>query len=64
MRNTKILAGSSHPELAELVTKRLGMPLSETTLKKFSNKETNVEIRKSEFFKPRKSTSVLTLLSS
>ncbi|KAI8875169.1 phosphoribosyl pyrophosphokinase [Backusella circina FSU 941] len=45
MRNTKILAGSSHPELAELVTKRLGTPLSETTLKKFSNKETNVEIR-------------------
>jgi ribose-phosphate pyrophosphokinase len=57
------LAGSSHPELAELVTKRLGTPLSETTLKKFSNKETNVEIRKSEFFKPMKSKSVLTLLS-
>lgn len=46
MRNTKILAGSSHPELASLVTKRLGTPLSETTLKKFSNKETSVEIRK------------------
>jgi ribose-phosphate pyrophosphokinase len=45
MRNTKILAGSSHPELASLVTKRLGTPLSETTLKKFSNKETSVEIR-------------------
>ncbi|KAI9249821.1 phosphoribosyltransferase-like protein [Helicostylum pulchrum] len=45
MRNTKILAGSSHPELAALVTKRLGTPLSECTLKKFSNKETNVEIR-------------------
>ncbi|KAI8082303.1 phosphoribosyltransferase-like protein [Thamnidium elegans] len=41
MRNTKILAGSSHPELAALVTKRLGTPLSECTLKKFSNKETN-----------------------
>ncbi|KAL7309694.1 hypothetical protein PS15m_010545 [Mucor circinelloides] len=45
MRNTKILAGSSHPELAALVTKRLGTPLSECTLQKFSNKETNVEIR-------------------
>lgn len=45
MRNTKILAGSSHPELAALVTKRLGTPLSEVTSKKFSNKETNVEIR-------------------
>ncbi|KAI8988697.1 phosphoribosyltransferase-like protein [Pilobolus umbonatus] len=44
MRNTKILAGSSHPELAALVAKRLGTPLSECTLKKFSNKETNVEI--------------------
>lgn len=49
MRNTKILAGSSHPELAALVTKRLGTPLSECTLKKFSNKETNVEIRKFYF---------------
>ncbi|KAI8071101.1 phosphoribosyltransferase-like protein, partial [Gilbertella persicaria] len=45
MRNTKILAGSSHPELAALVSKRLGTPLSDCTLKKFSNKETNVEIR-------------------
>ncbi|KAI8332158.1 phosphoribosyltransferase-like protein [Choanephora cucurbitarum] len=45
MRNTKVLAGSSHPELAALVAKRLGTPLSDCTLKKFSNKETNVEIR-------------------
>ncbi|KAI8970125.1 phosphoribosyltransferase-like protein [Mycotypha africana] len=45
MRNTKILAGSSHPELAELVSKRLNTPLSDCTLRKFSNKETNVEIR-------------------
>ncbi|EIE85001.1 hypothetical protein RO3G_09711 [Rhizopus delemar RA 99-880] len=45
MRNTKLLAGSSHPELAQLVSKRLGIPLSECTLKKFSNRETSVEIR-------------------
>ncbi|KAI9253005.1 phosphoribosyl synthetase-associated domain-containing protein [Sporodiniella umbellata] len=44
MRNTKLLAGSSHPELAALVSKRLGVPLAERTLKKFSNRETSVEI--------------------
>ncbi|KAF7723009.1 hypothetical protein EC973_002425 [Apophysomyces ossiformis] len=44
MRNTKILAGSSHPELASLVCKKLGTPLADTKLKKFSNKETSVEI--------------------
>ncbi|ORZ21620.1 phosphoribosyltransferase-like protein [Absidia repens] len=44
MRNTKILAGSSHLELAQLVAKKLGTPLADTTSKKFSNKETSVEI--------------------
>ncbi|PHZ15526.1 phosphoribosyl pyrophosphate synthetase [Rhizopus microsporus ATCC 52813] len=44
MRNTKLLAGSSHPELAGLISKRLGIPLSDCTLKKFSNRETSVEI--------------------
>ncbi|KAG0935989.1 hypothetical protein G6F57_008218 [Rhizopus arrhizus] len=44
MRNTKLLAGSSHPELASLVSKRLGVPVAECTLKKFSNRETSVEI--------------------
>ncbi|KAI9323829.1 phosphoribosyltransferase-like protein [Dichotomocladium elegans] len=44
LRNTKILAGSSHPELAQAVSRRLGTPLAEATLKKFSNKETSVEI--------------------
>ncbi|KAI9275877.1 phosphoribosyltransferase-like protein [Phascolomyces articulosus] len=44
LRNTKILAGSSHPELANLVSKRLATPLADTKLKKFSNKETSVEI--------------------
>ncbi|CAO3701120.1 unnamed protein product [Rhizopus stolonifer] len=45
MRNTKLLAGSSHPELATLVSKRLGIPLADRTLKKFSNRETSVEIQ-------------------
>ncbi|KAJ8653577.1 hypothetical protein O0I10_010724 [Lichtheimia ornata] len=44
LRNTKVLAGSSHPELAGLVSKRLATPLADTKLKKFSNKETSVEI--------------------
>ncbi|ORZ18820.1 phosphoribosyltransferase-like protein [Absidia repens] len=44
MRNTKILSGSSHLELAQLVAKKLGTPLADTTSKKFSNKETSVEI--------------------
>lgn len=44
LRNTKVLAGSSHPELASLVSKRLATPLADTKLKKFSNKETSVEI--------------------
>jgi hypothetical protein len=40
MRNTKILSGSSHLELAQMVAKKLGTPLADTTSKKFSNKET------------------------
>ncbi|KAI7856568.1 phosphoribosyltransferase-like protein [Circinella umbellata] len=48
LRNTKILAGSSHPELANLVSKRLATPLADTKLKKFSNKETSVEIGSQE----------------
>ncbi|KAI8391635.1 phosphoribosyltransferase-like protein [Radiomyces spectabilis] len=47
MRNTKIFAGSSHPELAKHICKQLGTPLAEATLKKFSNKETSVEINES-----------------
>lgn len=44
MRQIKLLAGSSHHELAEGVAKRLGMALSPITLKRFSNQETSVEI--------------------
>ncbi|CAG8466499.1 1011_t:CDS:2 [Ambispora gerdemannii] len=47
MRNIVILAGSSHPILAEQIASRLGEPLGRVELSKFSNKETNVEIRES-----------------
>jgi hypothetical protein len=44
MRNTQVFAGSSHPELTALVCRRLGIPVADATLKKFSNRETSVEI--------------------
>ncbi|OZJ03654.1 hypothetical protein BZG36_03919 [Bifiguratus adelaidae] len=44
MRNTKIIAGSSHPELAKLICDRLGVSQTPITTKKFSNKETGVDI--------------------
>ncbi|ORX63088.1 phosphoribosyl pyrophosphokinase [Hesseltinella vesiculosa] len=47
MRNTKILAGSSHPELARQVVEKLGRPLDACVSKKFSNKETSVTIETS-----------------
>jgi ribose-phosphate pyrophosphokinase len=46
MRNTQVFAGSSHPELTAHVCKRLGIPVADATLKKFSNRETSVEICK------------------
>ena len=33
----KLFAGSSHPELGQLVAKRLGIELSNVILRKFSN---------------------------
>lgn len=44
MRKTKILAGSSHPELSQAICSRLGTDPAPVTLKKFSNDETSVEI--------------------
>ncbi|TFL01112.1 phosphoribosyltransferase-like protein [Pterulicium gracile] len=43
----RILTGNSHPELAQDVAERLGMPLVPCTVKKFSNGETNVKISES-----------------
>lgn len=47
MPNIKIFTGSSHPELAKKIVARLGLDMSRATTKKFSNKETNVEIGES-----------------
>ncbi|KAG0323580.1 hypothetical protein BGZ99_002713 [Dissophora globulifera] len=44
LRRTKVFAGSSHPELAALVTTRLGVEPAKATLSQFKNKETSVEI--------------------
>jgi ribose-phosphate pyrophosphokinase len=44
MRQVKIFAGSSHPELANLISERLGHPLAPLVSKKFSNGETGVEV--------------------
>lgn len=47
MPNIKVFTGSSHPDLAKKIVARLGLDLSRATTKKFSNKETNVEIGES-----------------
>ncbi|CAH2087008.1 unnamed protein product [Euphydryas editha] len=47
MPNIKVFTGSSHPDLANKIVTRLGLDLSRATTKKFSNKETNVEIGES-----------------
>ncbi|CAI2171968.1 5661_t:CDS:2 [Funneliformis geosporum] len=44
MRRAKVFSGSSHPELAEFICEKLGIPPAPVTLKKFSNQETSVEI--------------------
>jgi len=43
----RLLAGNSHPELAQAVAERLGVPLVPCTVKKFSNGETSVTISES-----------------
>ena len=47
MKNIVIFSGSSHPQLAQEICNRLGIPLGRVKLSKFSNKETNVEIGES-----------------
>lgn len=47
MPNIKVFTGSSHPEIAKLITERLNLSLGKATAKKFANKETNVEIGES-----------------
>jgi len=43
----RLLAGNSHPELAQAVAERLNIPLTPCTVKKFSNGEINVKISES-----------------
>ncbi|KAM0750168.1 phosphoribosyl pyrophosphokinase [Meredithblackwellia eburnea MCA 4105] len=43
----KLLTGNSHPELAQAVADRLGIPLTKCTVKKFSDNETSVSIGES-----------------
>ncbi|KAJ3390142.1 hypothetical protein HDU92_000638 [Lobulomyces angularis] len=43
----KIFAGNSHPHLAQLIVKRLGLELSKCAVLKYSNQETSVTIGES-----------------
>lgn len=47
MPNIKVFGGSSHPELTKLICARLGLEPSRVITKKFSNRETSVEINES-----------------
>lgn len=47
MPNIKVFTGSSHKDIAQLIAGRLNLSLGKATTKKFSNKETNVEIGES-----------------
>ncbi|KAL3118021.1 hypothetical protein niasHT_005264 [Heterodera trifolii] len=44
MPNIKVFSGSSHSDLAQRICDRLQLEVAKAALKKFSNKETNVEI--------------------
>ena len=47
MPSIKIFSGSSHPDLAHKIVDRLGISLGKLVAKKFSNKETSIEIGES-----------------
>ncbi|KIH59523.1 ribose-phosphate diphosphokinase [Ancylostoma duodenale] len=47
MPNIKVFSGSSHRDLSQRICERLQLEVSKASLKKFSNKETNVEIGES-----------------
>ena len=40
MPNIKVFSGTSHNDLAQKITDRLGIPLGKVVTKKFSNQET------------------------
>lgn len=41
INSIKLLAGNSHPDLAEQISKKLGIPLSKVGVYQYSNKETS-----------------------
>lgn len=47
MPNIKVFSGSSHKDLSQKICQQLQLDVSKASLKKFSNKETNVEIGES-----------------
>ena len=47
MPNIKVFSGSSHPDLTQKICDRLGIEPGKNVAKKFSNKETSVEIGES-----------------
>ncbi|KAG1464447.1 hypothetical protein G6F56_005083 [Rhizopus delemar] len=47
MRNLVVLGGSSHPDFTERVCEKLNISPGKTRLSKFSNNETNIEIKES-----------------
>ncbi|CAF4916160.1 unnamed protein product, partial [Rotaria sp. Silwood1] len=47
MPNIKVFGGSSHPELTKLICTRLGLEPGRVIAKRFSNRETSVEINES-----------------
>lgn len=46
MNGIQLIAGSSHPELANKISERLKIPLTPTIIKKFANGETYVRVEK------------------
>jgi ribose-phosphate pyrophosphokinase len=44
MRRTKIFAGSSHAELANLICAKLGHPLSTAHVRQFANQEMSIDL--------------------
>ncbi|KAK9753442.1 ribose-phosphate pyrophosphokinase [Basidiobolus ranarum] len=47
MRNLLVFSGTSHPDFTDAICARLGVEVAPANLGKFSNAETNVEIKKS-----------------
>lgn len=45
MRKIKVLVGSSHPDLADLILHKLGLSATNCSLKRFSNAEVAVDLK-------------------